>query len=112
MSRNDDSPLDPAVGQWVPINPRPFEEIQQEMYQAWVEKQCREAKQLHRDLLRRRVPTSRTMKKYEQARAELAKGRKKSRVARELGYKDFRALNKMMAAVEKYLRDTRPDARR
>ena len=112
MSRNDDSPLDPAVGQWVPINPRPFEEIQQEMYQAWLEKQCREAKQLHRDLLRRRVPTSRTMRKYEQARAELAKGRKKSRVARELGYKDFRALNKMMAAVEKYLRDTSQDARR
>jgi hypothetical protein len=45
--------------------------------------------------------SAKTLTKYEKAKEQLARGRKKKNVARDLGYQDFRALTKMMHKVER-----------
>ena len=105
-------PEQPAAGQWLPIEPRPFEETYAEMLRAWYAQKSRDLRQQLEGRPKPRVPTDETLQKYKMAKEELAKGRKKSRVARELGYADFRALNKMLAAVEAYFRATGKSAER
>ena len=105
-------PEQSAAGQWLPIEPPPFEETYAEMLRAWYAQKTRDLRQQLEGRPKLRVPTEETLRKYRRAKEQLAKGRKKGRVARELGYKDFRALNKMMAAVEAYLRATGRSAER
>lgn len=80
-----------------------YEEIEREKYVLWIRARTRilydycffKMGGVHK-------PTEETLQKYHKAKEQLARKRKKTAVAKLLGYTNFRALNKMMKSVELY----------
>lgn len=99
---NEQDPRTPGNNWWA-IEPDYFEIEKVVLKGRFKSESAREWAAKIAKLSKRRIPKPETLEKYHRARAELDKGRKKTKVAEELGYSDYRALMKMMLFVEAFL---------
>lgn len=90
--------------QWYPLLPPTFEVFRVILEGTWPDARSRVGMRQLAKAPQVRKPTAATLAKCDRASTELAKGRKKSQVAKQLGYRDYRALNKMLRAVDAYRR--------